>query len=1309
MLSSASLAVLLDGTEVRSYYTTDSRPGPFDSQREMLYLAAGRHELELRGPSAALLARNLSLRQDFKGDVVAADAAERETAGPRVWLWRLVPGADDERAWTLTQSLPAESVFRRGEEVKWIFRRSTVSGPAEFRVKVSPLRDGGATETWSGSVRLKGGEACAEGAVEFPRDLCGAFEYRVFDGTGRMIEGPWEFLVMDPTPEPVPKESAAYDPVAAYEALPSGGRCVDTVDFAQEGMGTAHLIRDNGTSFVVTNGTLVYRQTTGYNKWGGYHNIGAKDGSKPIPVHGILKEKPKGYAKGLAFLDWFGCTLDVRRPGVAHLAVIYLPEDRARRICVQLIDPTTAYVNGALYEIRAAARPGWVKMVVPFWPTTAKIDVLTYPTPEHHGTEGTPSAIGKIELYEFPDGFPALPEAAMGWNPRRTAYYSGEQGDLGPERATTPKPWEDDWQMPQACTLAGNGWHHYDYKAFATAWQRFGEYSRWNGDIGLVWPLQSYDISHMRMERLPWGGTLFIGGRGFTDNDRYSRNTLKIIALSCEKYGVGLVGDFQVSAKAEGLAGVVQDVEGCTDAELEGLVLTDGRQVPTQQLNPAHPVARRFLVGFYEDAARACRGLGCVKGFNVRNLGFTSSVSAWFKDWTVGYDAYTVGQFSRETGAEVRGGTRDECYAAIISDPELRRRWFLWRVGKTVSLRREMLAAVRRQLPDAVLTAMGADAVFEGGGGLDAALLKGERDLGFGLEEASSWVYGIEMNGMDPVSLDTFDVRPGVKRIEPLEKLSYRNMYPGGICTSSGVFGAPYGTSGFATGLARRPLDRLSRGAYWCLPPGEESIRRFIQAWRAIPDGDYARLSSADATSHAVWATETCTYLVNLKPETRHFALDGTAVRDRVSGAALDPSAIAVPPFGLRVLATAAKPSACRALDEAGAPVKAADPRDWAVADASRRLVVRMTNPGGHRLERVLGVLSLRELVAAGGRVDSIRAFKGGCELPLQIDFADDPAAAEVAFLAPFAEGEAEADVHVYLDGAAAVRRPDPFVFATNATATAAQYAQALRNGEVTVGFSGTGIGLLRRGTNDVFRGLCRGGGGRPVPQNLVPFSWDTRGYSPLRLVSSGPVRAILAIDANSTTNVETLLNVKGGGNWNAVYLQGGRARRTYQMLAGDDTLAITDRYTWDSNPGRIFRRWCGGYNRSFCGPADEGGAAAKGLAFRDSAKGILERRWNGKSFPDASRSGTKWIEISDVPRGTAWDLAVDGANTGCMGVGDALFVRFEKRVGAGAGSFDMRLWLRVPPRPSSADADKWYNCVTGLQPVCETRRLEWK
>ena len=326
--------------------------------------------------------------------------------------------------------------------------------------------------------------------------------------------------------------------------------------------------------------------------------------------------------------DWFGFTLRVAHPGVAHIAAFELPADEFRRIPVSIIDPQTGLSNGADCEVLPGSGDGGaVTMLVPFWPNVETVDGLVMPSNYHGDPRSTPGAVAHVTLWECPGGFPALPEAAGGWNPGRLVGWAGEQGNFGPERAATP-PQPGGATVPAAHNRRADPF--YDYTAYDLAWRRHGEWARWNGVNYLRWPLHSYDMAHAQAESLPWGNAIYLGEEaGRPRIDKYRRNNLKIILLECERHGLRFWGDLHLNnnvgrelANGIGLGqilsgeaghpksrqllltmlrvGAAPDLASLEGAFLEQTAITGGN------LTPAHPAARRYYARLFGDLAAAC-------------------------------------------------------------------------------------------------------------------------------------------------------------------------------------------------------------------------------------------------------------------------------------------------------------------------------------------------------------------------------------------------------------------------------------------------------------------------------------------------------------------------------------------------------------------------------------------------------------------------------------------------------------------------------------------------------------------------------
>lgn len=1246
----------IDGRHVRHYYGNTDDGGIYDEEPLTVHLEKGRRRLDARGTSAE----------------------QYLIQAPRIWIRRL--GGADDAAETLCvthDDTPGESVFRKGEAIEWTVRRSTLDCREALRLRFEAVRQRSGETVFSREIALEPGKGCAAAKVRFPGELDGAFEYAVKDAEGRTLEGPWQFLVIDTELKEDADFAARAEAGECFDDPASFGVKVDEIDFGTEPLGGEHKIRDNGTSRTVDAGGVRYRETGPVRK-------GARD--------------PKD-GKHLAVTDWFGFTLKVKNPGVAHIAAFELPNDKFRRFPVQLIDPQTAHGNGAFYEIMPAAKPGTVRMLVPFWPNEPEIDGLLMPSNTHNDPRSTPGAAAKVTLYECARGFPPLPPAKCGWNPERLAGWGGEQADLSPERTTTPPYRRDGRKVPMAGFRGGV---HYDYTAYGMAWQRFGEFSAWQGHNYLRWPIHSYDMAHVQTERLPWGGSLFCGRSDF-GRDKYRRNTLKIILLNCEKYGIRFYGDMQVNCNAgwelrrghtlEGLAAgreghpanarLVQSIiraEGVKDLrEMEGMFLREHNNLGGN-LNPAHPLARRYYANFFGEIAEFCGRLPAFAGMNLRHWGgFSSTYGAWWCSALSGYDDWTMRRYAEETGAEIPPADADleARHKFLLDDPGRRERWFRWRAEKVTSLKEEILAAMRKHRPDAKLqmTALPENKPFvELGMGLDCTA--GGKDTGLGLRTASIRRQGNECNNLDPASLKNFDVREGVEHIKPEDKYGKHNIYPMGLNTGSAMFAPPYATRSWNEETAAGgPLDFADEGVYWAFPAGNAQLRQWIRAFRAIPAGEYEKVPAATADPEAVcWRAGKTACFASLRPWPVEVE-PGSAGRDLVTGERFA-GKLEIPPYGLRVVETAEPVRSCRKIEKA------------------QELKVVAENPSGRRRMRTVVTLPLDEVALRGGELDNLRLYRRGKELPVQID--PEPVN-EVAFMHDFGEGEKSAEFTIRFDRG---KRPEfaaPFAVKTREKPGDGRenYHLSIVWGAHEVGLSWSGIGYIGEGGKDLYTGR-RTAGNRGW--RIFGTMWGDRTgklhpEQKPRLISCGPVRLLAGYCFGDEE-----VHWERGHRQKHLYpsLKGSKAWRIYQVRAGGDTMEIVNRYRYRQATGS---RVAADLHQepSWLEPLTP--MAGKVVYAATEAGKPAESRWvqkegaKGVAGTFAPVDSGTWFALIDRGAGCGWGMAVEPAYAryGGMSFGQFLSVRMSNAKIPERGGFDMRMQLRLyagDPGAERAGAD---------------------
>lgn len=1194
----------LDGAPLFKLPAPGMKTGFFDEIPLTRFLEAGRHTLEFEGATDKFLTY----------------------PALRLGLFR-VDGADDATL-SITEAVPGETVFRKGEPFVWNFERATGPALATYQVKVWRQRASDKRPLWSGSATLPANRARAVGVISYPCPEEGAFEYQILDGQGNILEGPWEFVVVDPTPPPTPKLDS--------------GVLVDSIDCAD----TGHQFRDNGTSAVVSG----YRKTGPKSLHQVYEEV--VKGKEYVKRPENYKDA-KGRIRGVFDQDWFAYTLKPQHPEKAHLIVAWLPTDQYRRIAIQAFDPVTGFQNGSMMEVEPSSDGKLVKLAFPFWPNCQAIDVTTAAVRARHGRIGTESAIAKIELYEYPDGFPPLPEAACGWNPGRLAGWGGEQLNLGVEVSATPRL-QDEWIFAKDKPGKTRGfWRYHDYKALWQAWDRFGQYSRWRGDNLLVWPVHTYEMAHLKTKRLFWGAEAFASGYGQRPVDKHRRDNLKLILLLCEKHGVNFVADFQINrGPTPELLKFIAEAEGAKSEDCQDLFLEGGGQHPSRVLDPSQPVARSFLVHFYGDIARQYADCKALKGINLRQLPWSSMVSAWFAGHDVGYGDGTIGRFEHDTGLQVPAGDYEARYAFLVKDPKNRAVWFKWRADQVFSLRQEILAEIRKAAPHMRLFATGADCRTDGalGDGLDMRLAS-DPALGFD-KKAEYGIPGVEVNTLDPFTYRNFDVRKGALKLSPEERLATSPGYPDypeypvGLCSGTGLSSPPSTTKQLALALAAGPLDQIIQGGLWVLPATDDTLRRWGQTWRAIPSLDFHRSSAANAEL-AFWTDgKGVSYLVNTTASPKTARLKADAATDMVSGQAVDPRAVEVPAYGLRLL-------------------RHSGPATLAEAPRVPAFSLLVKNSGGLERKGSLAVVKLADLLARlpeGAAADSLRVADGGKFIPVQADVPE----GELCFQMSFAAGEDSRTVELSLGGPS----PWPNHFAVGKDAG----KLLVRDGGFTAGF-GPGLCLLEDRGVKVWSGSA-----------LMPFPWPEPLGAP-RLLAAGPVRALVECESPRPVDIEWNLERNPVSLYfHNAFLRDATHKVTFEIAAGVPAVHFRDRYAYAAALVKTFNSSTGWQDLTRFGGAKEDKVA---YFFDGVPKTATLQKKDGFGI----RKNGGWAAVWDTKVGRGLGVAVPPQPLCALVLGGALAVCYHGEVPA-----------------AGLDIDRWAFAMAGegkVEPAAVSRPLE--
>lgn len=1183
----------------------------------------------------------------------------------RPLAWRpfvqAVPPGGQVAVWVKNSS---DMVFTLGEPMTFVLEQATATD-TDYILEISAQRG---APVWSQTVSLPANPVRSVREVTYNCPKEGGFEWRLLGGGGETLAGPWQFVVVDPTPlgAPLPGSPETLRPCVL----------VDRVDCVDSG----HAFRDNGSSRVVKN----YRVSGSKHDYISYAKV---DGKWRRAEKGIFCSDQ----------DWFAYSLKVEHPGKPHRLTAWVPTDRARMVAVQVFDQVTGMSAGAVMDISHPTPGGdLAPLSCVLWPNGDAVDVTAFAAVK---SQAEPllneSAVVSFELYEYPEGLPALPVAASGWAPVREFGWVGEQLNLGVELRAMPKLFSDDRKIP------GLSWSHgdimgpfFDYQALFQAWSRFGEYCRWRGDNLYVLPVHSYNMTHIQSDFLPIGDEAFRGRPGvyaYRPVDLAPRDTLKLIALLGEKYGVGIVADFQMNHRltADFVVGVEHAI-GVDPTELP-LIGRKGEVYgnPGAVLDPSHPLVRKYLKDMVGDIARRYAKSPGLLGVNFRHWTWTTPQAGWFVHADAGYGDGTIARFEKDSGLKVPVDSGDtdrfeKRYEFLVKNLDNREIWFKWRAGQVSSLKREMLAEARRFNPKFKLYAGYSQTMdYRSGNGLDDTL---SPELGGG-QPATAGANGTEINRLDPYTYANFDQREGVDTVVPEQRFEnplYFN-YPYGLCSGhgSGVYNPPYQLEAFAKALAERQFLRALNGGPWVLPVMDEGIRNWVRAWRAIPVLDYQRLEddggavcwhAADAEGKLVF------YLVNptAAPLTVRFVLDnaGTSILDMVSGERLrapDATWLSLLP-GQRQFQIELEPFGLRLLD-AGRRTRFAGFRP-AVMDKARtawlfpaspwrcKLTVQaIPSPDGQALVVVRGRDLLCRLEERKVSATSLRVVADGKAIPVQVDGRD---ASGVygghpgGLLGPDDEivfrAATTAAVQLYFGTEPLASAPaSAFTVAEVAPSQALTAQLVVGNGLFEIGFCGDmgdgpkpGIldymsklyssgcmSWLKRGDQVLWsaQGGCRG-----LPSG---------GYGPAgkpTLLVNGPVRCLVGFDYPDIKEVDWFLKPDWERWASNGHLLDVKPRRVFSVWADSPVVGLTDELRYSRAINQDFTSgWHYMSLQRFAGKPED-------KLFHYSSRGEPRtREWGENGFNTGYENVDGWGAVWDAKAGVGLEL-----------VGEPLLNRFD-------------------------------------------------
>jgi hypothetical protein len=359
--------------------------------------------------------------------------------------------------------------------------------------------------------------------------------------------------------------------------------------------------------------------------------------------------------------SWFAYSFKVPEGQQPYYFEVDYPDDQQRTFCLAVREaspgayPTTAGADtGGEYALSNSMQTQGIL----HWARGTDLRLVCI-TP----TSGYRAAAARIRLYRLPDGLPKLPAPAG----RGFGNWYEEGGSM-----------QGIYAAPSH-SLAGS----------AVAADRWAQSVAFMGGDTLIYTMAIYQFG------------LYPSRYNVSFCSESSPDVVGAIVLASEKYGLKFFGEFHPDARELGWP-LNADPAGSHRA-----MHRDGRtsnRTSEPKYNPLWPANREWYSGMITEFAERYKDSPAFQGVSLRlmkwfNPGLNNFHSA---DW--GYDDYTVGLFSKETGVAV-----PETDAADADRYRQRHAWLKahawqewldWRCAKITGLHAEVAGKLRSMRPD---------------------------------------------------------------------------------------------------------------------------------------------------------------------------------------------------------------------------------------------------------------------------------------------------------------------------------------------------------------------------------------------------------------------------------------------------------------------------------------------------------------------------------------------------------------------------------------------------------------------------------
>lgn len=382
--------------------------------------------------------------------------------------------------------------------------------------------------------------------------------------------------------------------------------------------------------------------------------------------------------------SWFAYPLTVPEAGLPYLLETDHPDDAFRTFTISIRE---AVAGAGAYPVTGGLDTGGSFVLsqglrshaLLFWPRSTDLRVVFITA--HDGRPG--AAVAKIRLYRVEGGIP-LPDLPLSGGRTFANWYEEGSNFLAMYGA------KDD-------RLLG-----------AERWARSVASQGGN----LLMPT----VAVYQMAMYPSDYNTAFSSQATFD-------TVRVLAMTCEKYGLGLIGEFHPEARElDRLGDPAATGRPRSNRMLDKTGRPGGDGGP--RFHPLDPVNQQWYVGMVGEFADRYQDSPAFRGVSLRLMGWANPALNNFHSLDWGYDDLTVGLFERETGLATGVAADDPQrfqarHAWLMG--QARERWIAWRCAKIADLYTRLRDRVRQARPDLGLYSTVFDLGIEAG--IDPRLL----------------------------------------------------------------------------------------------------------------------------------------------------------------------------------------------------------------------------------------------------------------------------------------------------------------------------------------------------------------------------------------------------------------------------------------------------------------------------------------------------------------------------------------------------------------------------------------------------------